>query len=90
MTVRKLQNTGYLKWKCWMAISAEYVVEEAMDLSHRLRYDDNNWARGWKAEIQGFDSWRGQGGFIYTKASRSALWATQLPLKWYRKDILLE
>jgi len=43
MTLRKLQNTGYLKRKCWMAISVEYAVEEAMDLSQdRLRYDDNN------------------------------------------------
>jgi hypothetical protein len=52
MTLKELQNTGYLERKCWMAISAEYVVEEAMYLSHRLRYDDNNWATGWKVEIQ--------------------------------------
>jgi len=42
MTVRKLQNTGYLKRHYWIAISVEYVVEEAMDLSQdRLRYDYN-------------------------------------------------
>ena len=34
-----------------MAISVEYAVEEAMDLSQdRLRYDDNNQVTGWKAE----------------------------------------
>ena len=43
MTLWKLQHTEYLKRKCWMAISVEYAVEEAMDLSQdRLRYDDNN------------------------------------------------
>jgi len=43
MTLIKLQNTGSLKRKCWMAISVECVVEEAMDLSQdRLRCDDNN------------------------------------------------
>ena len=43
MTLRKLQNTGYLKRKCWMAISVECVVEEAMELSQdRLCFDDNN------------------------------------------------
>jgi hypothetical protein len=43
MTLRKLQNTGYLKRMCRTAISVEYAVEEAMDLSqNRLRYDDNN------------------------------------------------
>jgi hypothetical protein len=33
MTLRKPQNTGYLKRKCWMALSVEYAVEEAMALS---------------------------------------------------------
>jgi len=42
MTLRKPENTGYLKRKCWMAVSVEYAVEQAMDLSHRLRYDGNN------------------------------------------------
>jgi len=41
MTLTKLQNTGNWKKKCWMAISVEYAVEEAMDLSYRLRYVDN-------------------------------------------------
>jgi len=43
MTLRKLGYTGNWKRKCWMAISVECAVEEAMDLSQdRLRYDDNN------------------------------------------------
>jgi hypothetical protein len=43
MTLRKIPNTGYLKRKCWMAISVEYAVEEAMDLSQgRLIFDGNN------------------------------------------------
>jgi hypothetical protein len=43
MTLSKLQNIGYLKRKRWMAISVEYAVEEAMDLSQdRQRCDDNN------------------------------------------------
>jgi len=42
MTLRKLQNSGDSKRKCWMAISVEYAVVEAMDLSYRLRYDENN------------------------------------------------
>jgi len=43
MTLRKLQNTVYLKRKCWMTISVECSVEEAMDLSQdRLCYYDNN------------------------------------------------
>jgi len=43
MTLRKLQNTGYLKRKCWMAISVEYAVEEVKNPSQdRLRYDDSN------------------------------------------------
>jgi len=43
MTLRKLQNTGYLKRKCRMAISVEYAVEWAMDLTQdRLRCDYNN------------------------------------------------
>jgi hypothetical protein len=42
MTLRKPENTGYLKRMRWMAVSVEYAVEEAMDLSHRLRCDDNN------------------------------------------------
>jgi len=43
MTLRKLQITGYLKINCWMVISVEYAVKEAMGLSQdRLRYDDNN------------------------------------------------
>ena len=43
MTLRKLGYTGNWKRECWMAISVEYAVEEAMDLSQdRLRYDDNN------------------------------------------------
>jgi hypothetical protein len=42
MTLRKIQNTVYIKRQCWMAVSVEYAVEEAMDLSQdRLRYDDN-------------------------------------------------
>ena len=53
MTSRKLQNNGYLKMNCWMAISVDYAVEGSMDLSQdRLRYDDNNQATGWKAEKQ--------------------------------------
>ena len=43
-----------------MAVSVEYAVEQAMDLSHRLRYDGNNLATGWKAENQYFDSWHKQ------------------------------
>ena len=43
MTLRKLQNSGYLKRKCWIAIFVEYAVEEAMELSpDRLRCDGNN------------------------------------------------
>jgi len=57
-----------------MAISVEYAVEEAMDLSQdRLRYDDNNKAIGWRAVKQLFDSWHRQVSLIYSKASRSAL-----------------
>jgi len=37
-----------------------------------------------------FDSWHRQGGFIYTKASRSALWPTLPPLKGYREIINLQ
>jgi hypothetical protein len=34
-----------------MPVSLEYAVEEAMDLSqYSPRYDDNNYATGWKAE----------------------------------------
>jgi len=40
--LRKSGNTGNWKRKCWMVVSVEYGVEEAMDLSHGLRYDDNN------------------------------------------------
>jgi hypothetical protein len=42
MTSVKLGNTGNRKMKCWTAVSVEYAVEESVDLSHRLRYDDNN------------------------------------------------
>jgi len=42
MTSAKLGNTANWKKKCWMAVSVEYAVEEAMELSHRLRYDGNN------------------------------------------------
>jgi hypothetical protein len=42
MNLRKIENTGNWKSKCWMAISVDYGVEEAMDLSYRLRYDDNS------------------------------------------------
>jgi hypothetical protein len=31
MTLRKLENTGNWKRKCWMAISVEYAVEDGMD-----------------------------------------------------------
>ena len=34
-----------------MAVSVEYAVEEAMDLSQKLCYD-NDGATGWKAEKQ--------------------------------------
>ena len=33
-----------------MAISVDYAVQEAIDMSHRLHYDDNKYARGGKAE----------------------------------------
>jgi len=41
MTLRKLENTGNWRSKSWIAVSADYAVEEAMDLSYRLRYGDN-------------------------------------------------
>jgi DNA-binding transcriptional regulator of glucitol operon len=40
--LRKAGNTGNWKRKCWMVVSVEYGVEEAMDLSHGLHYDGNN------------------------------------------------
>jgi hypothetical protein len=42
MILKKPENTGKWKSKCWMAISVEYGVEEAMDLWHRQRYDYSN------------------------------------------------
>jgi hypothetical protein len=35
-----------------MAIYVENAVKEAMNLPHRLSFDDNNWARAWKDEKQ--------------------------------------
>jgi len=35
-----------------VAFPVEYTVEEAMDLSYMLRYDDNKYATGLKAEKQ--------------------------------------
>ena len=43
MTLRKPENTGNWKRKCWIAISVEYAEDEVMDLSQNmLRLDDNN------------------------------------------------
>jgi len=43
MTLRKLQNTGHFKRKCWMAVSLEYALKEAMVLpQNMLRYNDND------------------------------------------------
>ena len=36
MTLKKPENTGYLKRKCWIAISVEYAGDEAMDLSQNM------------------------------------------------------
>jgi len=72
-----------------MAVSVEYAVEEAMDLSQKLFYD-NDGATGWKAEKQWFNSCHRQGSFIYTKASGSAQWPCQQHLKGHRKIILLQ
>jgi len=32
--------------------------------------------------IGGFESWQGQGIFLFTTASRPALWPTQPPIQW--------
>ena len=53
MTLMKLGYTGKWKRNCCMAISVEYAVEDAMDLSQdRLLYDVHNQATGWKDEKQ--------------------------------------
>jgi len=64
ISLRKLQNTGNWKRKCWIAISLDYAVEEAFDLSCRLRYNANKYATGWKAEKELFASQHRQGRFI--------------------------
>ena len=62
-------------------VSVEYDVEGALDLSHRLRYGDNNYTTAWEAKKIWFLSWQWQGNSIYSKASRLALWPNQPPLE---------
>jgi hypothetical protein len=42
VTLIKPKNTGNWKRKYWMTISVENAMEGAMDMQHRLCYDDNN------------------------------------------------
>jgi hypothetical protein len=41
-----------------------------------------HWATGWTIGVQGFDSWRGLGIFLFTTMSRTALRPTQPPIQW--------
>jgi hypothetical protein len=40
------------------------------------------WAAGWTIGVLGFDSRWGQGIFLFTTASRTALGPTQPPIQW--------
>jgi hypothetical protein len=40
------------------------------------------WAMGWTVGVLGFDFRRGLGIFLFTTASRTALWPTQPPIQW--------
>jgi hypothetical protein len=40
------------------------------------------WAMGWTIGVLGFDSRQGLGIFLFTTASRTALWPTQPPAQW--------
>jgi hypothetical protein len=37
---------------------------------------------GWMIGVLGFDSWQGLGIFLFTTASRMALWPTQPHIQW--------
>jgi hypothetical protein len=39
-------------------------------------------ATGWTIGVQGFDSWRGLGIFLFTTVSRPALEPTRPPIQW--------
>jgi hypothetical protein len=47
------------------------------------------WATGWTIGVLGFDSRRGLGIFLFTTASRTALWPTQPPIQWVPGDLYL-
>jgi len=87
MTSAKLGNTANWKKKnCWMAVSVEYAVEGAMDLSHRLRYDDNNQATDRKAENQWFVSWYRQGCFYLFQYDQIGCMAHSAASQGVRED----
>jgi hypothetical protein len=58
-------------------------------MMHNFSFKYFSWATGWTIEVLGFDSRLGQGIFLFTTASRTALGPTQPPIQWLPEALSL-
>jgi hypothetical protein len=79
---RLIKLRGNFTFK-FTSISYEYNTFSAMCITLKLnKVVVQRWATGWTIGVLGFDSRRELGIFLFTTASRTALWPTQPPIQW--------